>query len=153
MSREQRPAGRSLRRLPSVAWLAIVVATIAALTILAPIVSASSPLGSIYLTKTCDAPDHCTVQTSLAGSPLPVGTEGFYNGPWPVSRLSCEVVLVTPGGAGTATGHCTLSFVSATGTCTFARGTGSLAGFHANLTVSTADWETFLWQGSYHFGN
>ena len=75
MSREQRPAGRSLRRLPSVAWLAIVVATIAALTILAPIVSASSPLGSIYLTKTCDAPDHCTVQTSLAGSPLPVGTE------------------------------------------------------------------------------
>ena len=153
MSTEQGPTGRSLHRLPSVRRLAIVVATIAALTMLAPVVSASSPLGSIYLTKTCDAPDHCTVQTSLAGSPLPVGTEGFDNGPWPMSRLSSEVVLVTPGRAGTATGHCTLSFVLATGTCTFARGTGSLAGFHANLTVSTADWETFLWQGTYHFGD
>lgn len=120
---------------------------------LAPVASASSPLGPIYLTKTCDAPDHCTVQTSLANSPLPVGTEGFYNGPFPISRLSSEVVLVTPGGAGTATGHCTLSFVSAVGTCTFARGTGSLAGFHANLTVTTSDWETFTWEGTYHFGD
>ena len=119
---------------------------------LAPIASASSPLGPISLTKTCDAPDHCTVQTSLAGSPLPVGTEGFYTGPFPRSRLSSEVLLVTPGETGTATGHCTLSFVSALGTCTFARGTGTLDGFHAILTVSTSDWETFLWQGTYHFG-
>jgi hypothetical protein len=133
--------------------LLVVVAAIAALAMLAPVASASSPLGPIYLTKTCDAPDHCTVQTSLANSPLPVGTEGFYNGPFPISRLSSEVVLVTPGGAGTATGHCTLSFVSAVGTCTFARGTGSLAGFHANLTVTTSDWETFTWEGTYHFGD
>jgi hypothetical protein len=123
----------------------------ATLTMLAPTVSASSPLGQISLTKTCDAPAHCTVQTSLPNSPLPAGTEGFYNGPFPISRLSSEVVLVTPGGAGTATGHCTLSFVSAVGTCTFARGTGSLTGFHAILTVTTSDWETFLWEGTYNF--
>lgn len=152
MSTDQRPADRPRHRMPSVRRLLVVAATIAALTMLAPTASASSPLGPISLTKTCDAPDHCTVQTSLADSPLPAGTEGFYNGPFPVSRLSSQVVLVTPGGAGTATGHCTLSFVSAVGTCTFARGTGSLAGFHANLTVTTADWETFLWEGTYHFG-
>lgn len=137
----------------SIRRLLVVAATIAAVTMLAPAASASSPLGSIDLTKTCDAPDHCTVQTSLANSPLPVATEGFYNGPFPISRLSSQVVLVTPGHAGTTTGHCTLSFVSAVGTCTFARGTGSLAGFHANLTVTTSDWETFLWQGTYHFGD
>lgn len=122
------------------------------LAIVAPGAAASS-LGSIDLTKTCDAPDHCTVQTSLAGSPLPVGTEGFYLGPWPASRLSSEVLLVTPGAAGTTIGHCTLSFLSASGTCTFARGTGTLAGFHANLSVGTADWVTFVWQGTYHFGD
>lgn len=132
--------------------LVLVFAAIAALTVLAPTVSAASPIGQISLTKTCDAPDHCTVQTSLPGSPLPVGTEGFYNGPFPVSRLSSQVVLVTPGGA-TATGHCTLSFVSATGTCSFGSGTGALAGFHANLTVTTADWTTFVWIGTYHFGS
>lgn len=138
--------------MPSVRRLLVVATTIAALALLAPAVSAASPLGPILLTKTCDAPDHCTVQTSLVNSPLPVGTEGFYNGPFPISRLSSEVVLVTPGDAGTATGHCTLSFVSAVGTCTFARGTGSLSGFHANLTVTTSDWETFQWEGTYHFG-
>ena len=132
--------------------IALVFAAIAALTALAPTVSAASPLGLIFLTKTCDAPGHCTVQTSLPDSPLPAGTEGFYNGPFPASRLSSQVVLVTPGGAGTATGHCTLSFTSATGTCSFAQGTGSLAGFHAELSVSTADWVTFVWEGTYHFG-
>ena len=153
MSTGQRAAGRLSQRVTSVRRLLVVVASIAALAMLAPVASAASPLGSIYLTKTCDTPVHCTVQTSLANSPLPVGTEGFYNGPFPISRLSSEVVLVTPGGAGTATGHCTLSFVSAVGTCTFARGTGSLAGFHANLTVSTSDWVTFTWEGAYHFGD
>lgn len=153
MSTDQGSAGRSHHRMPSVRRLVIVLATIATLTMLAPIASASSSLGLIDLTKTCDAPDHCTVQTSLANSPLPVGTEGFYNGPFPISRLSSQVVLVTPGNAGTTTGHCTLSFVSATGTCTFAQGTGSLTGFHANLTVTTLDWETFRWEGTYHFGD
>ncbi len=152
MSTAQRPAVRSSNRLLSLRRLLVAAATIAALTMLAPITSAASPIGSIDLTKTCDAPDHCTVKTSLASSPLPVGTEGFYNGPFPISRLSSQVVLVTPGAGGTATGHCTLSFVSATGTCTFTKGTGELAGFHANLTVSTADWETFRWVGTYHFG-
>lgn len=133
----------------SVRPLFVVGALCLAMAALAPAVSAGSPTGSLLLTKTCDTFDHCTVVTSTDG-PLPVGTEGFYSGPWPYSRLSSDVLLLTPDGD-TADGHCTLSFASATGTCTFAQGTGALAGFHANLTVTTADWTVFVWAGTYHF--
>jgi hypothetical protein len=129
--------------------LLAVAGVILAMVALAPSAAASSPIGSLLLTKTCDAYNHCTVVTSTDG-PLPVGTEGFYGGPNFSSRLSSDVLLVTPDGD-TADGHCTLSFVSASGTCTFAQGTGALAGFHANLTVTTSDWVTFTWAGTYHW--
>jgi hypothetical protein len=135
----------SVRRFFMIAGLCLATAG------LAPAVSASSPIGPLLLTKTCDAYNHCTVVTSTDG-PLPVGTEGFYSGPWPYPRLSSDVLLVTPDGD-TADGHCTLSFVTASGTCTFAQGTGALAGFHANLTVTTSDWITFTWAGTYHWGS
>jgi hypothetical protein len=49
-----------------------------------------------------------------------------------------------------AVGHCTWPLRTATGTCTFAQGTGSLAGFHANLTVSAnEDFSVFYWAGTY----
>jgi hypothetical protein len=39
---------------------------------------------------------------------------------------------------------------SAAGTCTFEQGTGSLTGFHANLTVTAnADFSLFYWNGTY----
>lgn len=125
----------------------VLLGAVLALAAIVPSVSASSS-GALHLTKTCDAYNHCTVQTSTAG-PIPVGTQGFYSGPVFTNRLSSNLVLVTPGGS-TASGHCTLNYVSAVGTCTFNRGTGTLAGFHAVLTVTT-DFETFWWDGSYHF--
>jgi hypothetical protein len=130
--------------------LLAVAGVILAMTALAPAAAAASPIGSLLLTKTCDAYNHCTVVTSTDG-PLPVGTQGFYSGPNFNNRLSSDVLLVTPD-LDTADGHCTLSFVSASGTCTFAQGTGALAGFHANLTVTTSDWVTFTWAGTYHWG-
>jgi len=130
--------------------LLVVAATIAALAVLVPTASASSH-GALHLTKTCDTYDHCTVVSSTAG-PIPVGTESFYSGPVFTNRLSSNLVLVTPDGD-TASGHCTLSYTTASGTCTFNRGTGGLAGFHANLTVTTADWLTFAWDGTYHIGD
>lgn len=136
---------RSIRR------FLVVAATTLALTVLAPSASAASPLGDLLLTKTCDAYNHCTVVTSTSG-PLVVGTTGTYNGPEFDHRLSSEVVLATPDG-GTATGHCTLSYATLLGTCSFARGTGSLAGFHANLTVSSPDGAVFTWAGTYFFGS
>ena|SRR5450759_5122147 len=140
---------RSIRR------LLVVVATIALLAVLVPSVSAASPLGEVHLWKTCaptfPTPATCTVQSSTSG-PIPAGTVGTYSGPlFGNPRLSSEVVLLTPD-QGTATGHCTLSFRTGLGTCTFARGTGSLAGFHANLDV-TYHFDTGVtnWDGTYFF--
>jgi hypothetical protein len=116
--------------------------------------SASSPIGRLFLTKTCDAAfpttPICTVQVSEAG-PLPEGTEAYYT--FAVldfaKLLSAGVELTTPGGD-TATGHCTLSFKTRLGRCTFARGTGALAGLHANIEVSLRPGLT-IWDGTYHF--
>ena len=118
--------------------------------------SAFSPINRLYLTKTCDAAfpmtPICTVQVSEAG-PFPEGTEASYT--FSVldfdKLLSAGVVLTTPGDD-TATGHCTLSFKTGRGTCTFARGTGALAGLHANVAVSfDPSSGVTVWDGTYHF--
>ena len=135
---------RSGRRFLGVA--AILLGTMA----LAPSAAASSPIGQVLLTKTCDAYNHCTVQTSTNG-PIPVGTQGFYLGPVFNNRLASRITLVTPDGA-TASGLCTLSYSTGLGTCTFAKGTGWLTGFHAAIAVSTSpDFSVFTWTGTYHF--
>ncbi|MET0517090.1 MAG: hypothetical protein ABW047_17385 [Nitrospiraceae bacterium] len=120
----------------------------------APSSSESSPIHRLFLTKTCDAnfPNVpiCTVVTSEEG-PLPVGTKADYNVLVFDNRMSGNVALTTLDGD-TAAGHCTLSLKTGFGTCTFARGTGDLAGFHANVEV-TFDFATGVttWDGTYHF--
>jgi hypothetical protein len=113
----------------------------------------ASPQLPLLLTKTCDAIDHCTVITSQAG-PIPVDSQAFYSGPLLESRTTSGVVIRTPSGD-TATGHCSVSYKTGLGTCVFTRGTGALAGFHANLKVSS-DFVSdpagvFTWDGQYHF--
>ena len=123
---------------------------------MAPQSSTLSPIDRLFLTKTCDAAfpttPICTVQVTEAG-PLPVGTTASYA--FAVldftKLLSAEVVLTTPSGD-TATGHCTLSFKTGRGRCTFARGTGALAGVHANIEVSfDPSSGVTIWDGTYHF--
>ncbi len=148
---------RSIRR------LIVVAGTIVALTLLVPSVSASSPLGEVHLTKTCptfsgQVGDICTVQTAPSG-PIPVGTVATYNGPLFAPAVSSAVILTTPNGS-TATGHCTLiwrpelSGDDGFGTCTFTSGTGSLAGFHANLKITDHP-DTLItnWDGIYFFAS
>jgi hypothetical protein len=119
-----------------------------------PSAGEASPHRRLFVTKTCDAafPNTpiCTVVTSEDG-PLPIGTEAVYTIRELGTVLSANLVLTTPDGD-TAAGHCTLSFKTGLGTCTFARGTGALAGFHANLDV-TFDFATGVttWEGTYHF--
>ena len=114
----------------------------------------ASPIDRLFLTKTCDPafPNTpiCTVVTSEAG-PIPAGTQAAYTVRVFDTILSANVVLTTPDGD-TAEGHCTLSFNTGLGTCTFAKGTGELAGFHANLDVSF-DFVSGVttWDGTYHF--
>jgi hypothetical protein len=127
--------------------------------------SNSSPIHRLLLTKTCDVnfPNVpiCTVVTSQEG-PLPPNTTALYDlkvidfgcheqpAQPGCQRLSANVVLTTPDDD-TAAGHCTLSFKTGAGTCTFAQGTGELAGFHANVNV-TFDFATGVttWDGTYH---
>jgi hypothetical protein len=131
---------------------AATLAAVAFALALAIPVSASSPLQPLSLTKTCDVQGTpCTVIGSNVDA-LPVGTVESYLGPefgFPV--LSSRVLITsTYLGGGTATGHCTWPLRSAAGTCTFEQGTGSLTGFHANLTVTAnADFSLFYWNGTY----
>lgn len=142
----------------SIKRLLAVVAAMAALTFLVPPVSASSPIGAVHLTKTCptwETTQTCTVQTVTAG-PIPVGTVVAYSGLFSPT-LSATVTLTTPNNS-TATGHCTLFWRpelfgnDGFGTCTFMTGTGSLAGFHANLKIlDHVDPLVTNWDGIYFF--
>ena len=128
----------------------LVLGAIVAFAAVAPVASASSG-SSLSLSKTCDNLGTCTVAASNAAA-LPVGTTETYSGPQfgdPV--LSSRVVISSSyAGGGTATGVCVWPLRTATGICTFAQGTGSLAGFHARVTVSASpDFSLFYWNGTY----
>ena len=116
----------------------------------------SAPIERLFLTKTCEVAfpnvPICTVQQTEAG-PFPVETAASYT--FSVldftKLLSAGVALTTPDGD-TATGHCTLSFKTGRGRCTFAKGTGALAGVHANIEVSfDPSSGVTIWDGTYHF--
>jgi len=92
--------------------------------------------------------DRCTVRSSSPG-PIPEGTVAIYRGLAAANRSATEVVLVTPDGA-TATGRCTRRRTGP-GSCTFARGTGWLAGFHARLKVTNSRDGVLSWEGTYYF--
>jgi hypothetical protein len=130
---------------------ALLAAVALAVAIAVP-ASASSPQQSFYLEKDCTdfftGGNTCVVTVSPDAA-IPVGSTIAYNGPvFNATVLSMEVVISAPNG--TATGDCTWPLrVQSSGTCTFARGTGSLAGFHANLSVSGGDFPLFTWEGTY----
>ncbi len=92
--------------------------------------------------------DYCTVRSSAPG-PIPEGTVALYRGLVATKRPASEVVLVTPDGA-TATGRC-FRRQSGHGSCTFASGTGWLAGFHARMKVTSSPDGMVSWEGTYYF--
>ena len=57
---------------------------------------------------------------------------------------------------GSATGRCVLDPIfddpSLPGTCVFSSGTGSLTQFNLNIDVTTSDFVTWFWDGSYWIG-
>jgi hypothetical protein len=132
--------------------LLVLAGTFAAITALAPAVSASPPAG-LSFTKTCN-PDFCTVADSSNTSLIPNGSTLTYSGPRFDPHLSSGFVLETTGGA--ATGHCSLNWSTGTGGCIIDAGTGSLAGMHAVLSewvdFGTGEFPTFVFHldGAYH---
>jgi hypothetical protein len=131
---------------------ALLAAVALAVAVAAP-VSAASPHQSFNLEKDCTdffTGGNTCVVTASPDAAIPAGSTIAYNGPvFNATVLSMEVVIEAPDG--TATGHCTWPLrVRAVGTCTFARGTGSLTGFHANVSVSPGSSPmAFAWDGSY----
>ena len=125
----------------------IVVATLAALTVLAPTASASSDKdGAFHLAKVCNAAgDTCVVTVSNSRS-IPVGTTITYVG------ASFDALVATiHADHGTATGTCNIQPVidgTGPGRCTFDGGTGSLRHLHLTVAVTTIDFETWFWDGT-----
>jgi hypothetical protein len=132
--------------------LLVLAGAVAAITALAPAVSASPP-AALSFTKTCNA-DFCTVANSSDAGLIPDGSTLTYSGPRFDPHLSSGFVLATTGG--TAKGHCSLSWKTGLGRCVISGGTGSLAGLHAVLSewVDFADgqFEHFVFHldGTYH---
>jgi hypothetical protein len=125
--------------------LLVLAGAFAAVTALAPVVSASSPIGQLSFTKSCNL-DFCTTADSSDQGLVPDGSTLTYSGPRFDPHLSSGFLLETT--AGTATGHCSLSWATGLGRCIIDGGTGSLAGFHAVLAESvdfgTGEFETFV---------
>jgi len=138
---------RSLRR------LVVVGATIVALTVLVPAVSAASPR-AFHLDKTCaeDLSEPlgyiCTVQHSDFKW-FPPGTDVHYtsqNEAGDVVQATIEIKN------GRTDGVCVWSS-PVNAVCTFSPGSGRLAQFHLVVDVTAnADGSIWYWDGTYRFG-
>ena len=139
---------RSVRRLAAVA------ATILALTLLVPSVAAVAPhSGTLHLEKECSkytgaAGGYCTFTSPFDA--ITVGSRIYYSSAATNAGVDSDVVIVVGHGT-TATGHCTLVIAALPGQCSFWKGTGRLAGFHALVSVSTKDGVNWAWDGTYGY--
>jgi hypothetical protein len=108
----------------------------------------------LHATKECSqftgqAGSFCTFTSSNLPA-LKVGSRIIYASAAGATGLDTDVLLDAGHGT-TATGHCALDFATGLGTCTFWKGTGHLAGFHASVTVSYLGGPDWAWVGTYRF--
>jgi hypothetical protein len=129
----------------------VVVGTIlaVALALGVPSVGASSAK-AFHIAKDCDGLT-CVITTSNYRG-IPVGTVINYT-----ENTDGSLTAVIAGPHGTATGRCDLAPIFTTGdpgSCVFASGTGALTQFHLDVavTVTSADFVSWAWDGSYWFG-
>ncbi len=135
--------------------LVVVGATIIALTLAVPSVSAASQK-PFHLEKTCvvlsPTANQCEV-TSSSFKAIPVGTLIDYDTSGGYTALVATITVKN----GSATGRCDILAAvlnsSKAGTCTFTSGRGRLTRFHLSVAVTrTADWSLWFWDGTYRFG-
>ena len=142
MSRHTSPTD-SNRRMHSLRRLLVVAGTMAALTVLAPTVSAAPgghPGREFHLSKTCDDTG-CTVQSSTDKA-IQTGTLITYQGLTPDA-----LVATINADHGTAVGNCNIAPVfegTGPGHCVFTGGDGALKHFRITLEV-TLDASTGIW--------
>jgi hypothetical protein len=133
--------------------LAVVAASVLALTVLVPWASAASPK-DFHLDKTCgpDASETlgfvCTIQHSDFGW-FPTGTKVHYTSSNPAGDVVQATITIKNG---STDGVCVWSS-PVNAICTFGPGTGRLTEFHLVVVVTAnADVSVWYWDGTYWFG-
>lgn len=148
------------RRMRSLRLLLLVAGTMAALTVLAPTVSAA-PAGhagrAIHIEKVCNPEGSSCIVTKSNYGPIREGSTITYAGD------SFDALVATVHARhGTASGDCDISPVFADdpgpGRCTFTSGTGELKRFDVTFVVSFVDLfadgtSLWFWDGSIATGH
>jgi len=124
--------------------IGLVIGALVALAVV-PSATASSVKG-FHVEKDCDGLTCVITSSSYRG--IPAGTEINYT-----ENADGSLTAVIGAPHGTATGRCDLAPIfgdpSEPGTCVFSSGTGSLTAFHLSVDVTTTDFVTWFWDGSY----
>ena len=128
-------------------------------SLLAPSPSLAEGGGPLTVAKQCNTPAQATVPdelsfcTILASTFTPlVGAKVRYFGPgfFTPTHKFLDSWVVIEANQGTAFGHCLLRGVPAVlGACEFTGGSGSLRGFKADVTVTSADFVNWEWKGAF----
>jgi hypothetical protein len=133
--------------------LAVVAATILALTVLVPSASAASPK-NFHLDKTCAADPSeplgfvCTIQHSDFEW-FPAGTKVHYTSQNAAGDVVQATITIKNG---STNGVCVWSS-PVNAVCTFSPGTGRLTEFHLVVVVTAnADVSVWYWDGTYWIG-
>jgi len=134
-----------------------IVALTTALTVSVPsVLAASSTTHTLTIVKNCSgtmtgkAGEYCTVTASNV-SAIPKGTRVVYYGPVISSSVFLSsTVVIKAGPKNTATGYCMVDLHTGIGMCTFWKGTGTLAGFHAVIHGSSESPTAYHWDGFYY---
>ena len=119
-----------------------------ALALAAP-VAASSPPRPFHVEKDCEFLTCVITDSTFRG--IPAGTVINYT-----ENTDGSLTSVISVAHGSATGRCDLAPIfgdpSLPGSCVFSTGTGTLTQFRLTVDVTTTDFVTWFWDGSYAMG-
>jgi hypothetical protein len=126
----------------------LVIGAIVAFAALAP-VAAATATRPFHVVKDCEGLS-CVI-TSSTYKAIPAGSVINYS-----ENTDGSLTAVISVAHGSATGRCVLDPIfgdpSLPGTCAFSSGTGSLTQFKLTVDVTTSDFVTWFWDGSYWIG-
>ena len=125
----------------------LVIAAVVVMSFAGPVSAGSHK--PFHVDKDC-ANLRCVI-TSSSFKGIPAGSVINYT-----VNADGSLTAVITGAHGTATGRCVLAPIfgdpSGPGSCVFSRGTGSLTAFNLRVDVTTSNFVTWFWDGSYWMG-
>ena len=131
----------------SIGRILVLVAAVMVFGALAPTAGASTTR-AFHVAKDC-AGLTCVI-TSSSYRIIPAGSVINYS-----ENQDGSLTAVINAPHGTATGRCDLAPIFTTGDpgrCVFSSGTGALSAFHLDVAVTTSNFVTWYWDGSYWHG-